>query len=67
MPLPPPLQPPDEMREMAQAYLGNAAHLRDYLERCAACGLPTETRVATLNQQCEFCDRFLKQFFADQT
>lgn len=59
------LQPADEYRIMAQAHLANAPEIRDFLEKCKACGLPTHDREDALNAQCEFCTNFLQQFFPD--
>jgi hypothetical protein len=59
----PEFQPDDSYRQMAQVYLSAAPAVRDFLSRCAACGLPVEDRQQKHEEICKFCSDYLANFF----
>lgn len=63
----PALQPAPQYKEMAEAIVRNAPDVRDYLQKCKACGLPADDRIEAHEAQVEFATKFLRNFFPDAT
>lgn len=63
--IPPQLMPPPELAEIARGVVNNAAGIHEYLNACEQCGLPVDDRRRQLNEQAEFAQAFLRNFFPD--
>jgi hypothetical protein len=57
------ITPPEQLKQLAQSLLGNQAAVRDYLQKCINCGQPAQGHMDAHNEQCEFCQLFLQNFF----